>query len=105
MYEKKYVKGDLWHGHLNDVLLWCHVALLRVPSLLLTSPIISIAQHLILFIAFNALIATSYILGKLNVVYVIASEITFMTYIRTIYPNHSISHFVAFGLAVINDGG
>ena len=41
-----------------------YVPLLQAPSPLLTSPIISTAQHLILFIAFNALIATSYISGN-----------------------------------------
>ena len=79
----------------------------RALSPLFTSPIISIAQHLI-FIVFSA---TSYTCTsvKLAAVQFIASEITFMTDVKTIYlkmslailiaSNCSISNFVAFGLS------
>ena len=61
------------------------------PSPLFTLSNISIAQHLILFIEFNALTAISYTSVKLAAIQMIASEITFTTYARTINLNLSLA--------------
>ena len=87
-----------------------HVPLLQAPSPLLTLPNISIAQHLILLIVFNALIATSYTSGKLDVVDRIRDHLSDIRKNDLSKPVsrhfnssiHSISNFVAFGLSIIN---